>query len=205
MVTVHYFFDPMCGWCYGATILAEILSTAANIKLKLHAGGMITRREMDEDFRVMAQSFDQKITSQTGQIFSDAYCNKLTSNNTIMLDSYITAQAVYVMEEFCQKGFEMLTAIQQAHYQLALDVSDHNTLAAIATKLGIDENHWPNLMRSTTTKINEDIQQTQQLMNLWGVRGFPTFIIEKDGSLTSLPHENYYKDPVKFKTLIEQL
>ncbi|MGU3847546.1 DsbA family protein, partial [Vibrio diabolicus] len=23
MVTVHYFFDPMCGWCYGASPLIE--------------------------------------------------------------------------------------------------------------------------------------------------------------------------------------
>ncbi|EOD5239980.1 DsbA family protein, partial [Vibrio parahaemolyticus] len=25
MVTVHYFFDPMCGWCYGASPLIEAL------------------------------------------------------------------------------------------------------------------------------------------------------------------------------------
>ncbi|TYK66240.1 DsbA family protein [Colwellia echini] len=205
MVTAHYFFDPMCGWCYGATPLAETLASASNVNMILHAGGMITRQKMHRDFRAMAQEFDKKIASQTGQIFSVDYHNRLTSNNTIMLDSYITAQGVYVMEKFCSKGFDMLKAIQQAHYQFALDVSDYNVLATIASKLGVEESRWSRLMRSQTKQIDDDIHQEQQLMNLWGVRGFPTFIIEKDGNLTSLPHENYYKDLVKWKELVEQL
>ena len=85
MVTVHYFFDPMCGWCYGATPLAEILQVAPNINLVLHAGGMIQRREMDEGFRTMAQNFDKKIALHTGQLFSKDYHDRLSSIKRLFL------------------------------------------------------------------------------------------------------------------------
>ena len=205
MVTVHYFFDPMCGWCYGATPLAEILQVAPNINLVLHAGGMIQRREMDEGFRTMAQDFDKKIALHTGQLFSKDYHDRLSSNKAIILDSYLTAQAVSVMEQFCRKGFEMLKAIQQAHYQLALDVTDPRILVSIAGQLGISQSEWLNLMKLKGKHIDDDIQQSQQLMNQWGVSGFPNFIVEKAGSLALLPHENYYQAHSQFKALIEQL
>ncbi|MDP2537008.1 DsbA family protein [Alteromonas stellipolaris] len=205
MVTVHYFFDPMCGWCYGATPLAEILQVAPNINLVLHAGGMIHRREMDDDFRTMAQGFDKKIALQTGQLFSKEYRDRLSSNKTIILDSYITAQAVSVMEQLCGRGFDMLKAIQKAHYQLAIDVSDQRILTSIADQLGISQSEWLNLMRLKGVHIVDDIQQSQQLMKQWGVSGFPTFIIEKEGSLAILSHENYYQAHNQFKALINQL
>lgn len=41
-ITLHYIFDPFCGWCYGASPLIEIAASQPNIKLQLHGGGMLT-------------------------------------------------------------------------------------------------------------------------------------------------------------------
>lgn len=205
MVTIHYFFDPMCGWCFGATPLAEILFNTPNVNLVLHPGGMIKRREMDDSFRMMAQDHDKEIALQTGQLFSQAYHKKLASDETIVLDSYITAQAISVMEKLNNKGFEMLKAIQQAHYQYALDVSEPNTLAIIAKELGIEESQWLSLMALGSLAIKHEMQKSHSLMKHWGIRGFPTFIMEGEDKLDRLPHTNYYAEPEKWKNFIEQL
>ncbi len=51
MVTVHYFFGPMCGWCYGATSLLEAIADRSDIELKLHPGGMMANKAIEADFR----------------------------------------------------------------------------------------------------------------------------------------------------------
>lgn len=72
-----------------------------------------------------------------------------------------------------------MQAIQQAHYQFALDVCDQHVLVTIAGQLGIEKGEWLTLMRLSEQQIHDDIQQSQQLMEQWTVRGFPTFIMEK--------------------------
>ena len=36
MVKVHYFYDPMCGWCYGAISLVEVLAAHPDIDITMH-------------------------------------------------------------------------------------------------------------------------------------------------------------------------
>ncbi len=50
MVKVHYFYDPMCGWCYGATALLETLLASDNLELIYHPGGMINRQTISPSF-----------------------------------------------------------------------------------------------------------------------------------------------------------
>jgi putative protein-disulfide isomerase len=129
----------------------------------------------------------------------------LASNETIVLDSYITALAVNVMGNLNNKSVEMLKAIQQAYYQYALDVSDQHILADIAGQFGIERNEWLSLMLLEEQQINNQIKQNQKLMEQWSVKGFPTFIIEKEDNLTLLAHENFYNDPIKWKIFIENM
>jgi putative protein-disulfide isomerase len=206
MVTVHYFFDPMCGWCFGATSLTEIVKNTAlssdNIKIALHPGGMIQRREMNSDFRAIAQQHDKKIEALTGQKFSQKYHNKLGSDETITLDSYITGQAVLVAEQAFGKGLAMLKVIQQAHYVDAIDVSNLIILTELAKKLGIDGSAWQQKMASEAENSCSEIEKNRLLMAQWGVNGFPTFVVENKGEISVLPHSHYYGDPASWQAFI---
>lgn len=50
MVTIHYFFDPMCGWCYGASDLIEPLVTSPQFNVVFHPGGMLNQHVIDPNF-----------------------------------------------------------------------------------------------------------------------------------------------------------
>ncbi|MDA1378979.1 hypothetical protein PCI56_02820 [Plesiomonas shigelloides subsp. oncorhynchi] len=39
---VHYIYDPLCGWCYGAAPLIDVLHQMPEIQICLHAGGLWT-------------------------------------------------------------------------------------------------------------------------------------------------------------------
>ncbi|WP_238103902.1 hypothetical protein [Vibrio cincinnatiensis] len=69
MKTVHYIFDPMCGWCYGASPLIESLNAMPELHLSLHPGGMLTRQTIAEPFRQHILNADERIAQITGQHF----------------------------------------------------------------------------------------------------------------------------------------
>lgn len=205
MVKIHYFFDPMCGWCYGATPLASIVESAKNVELVMHSGGMIKKREMDASFRNMATTNDKRIAEMTGQEFTPAYYERLKNATPLTFDSYITAQAIWVMEQYYGQGFVMLKAIQKAHYQLALDTSAPETLCEIAVTLGATKDTWFDLMGAEENNSTDNIQKSQKLMHEWSVNGFPTFIMESEGKLTRLPHSDFYDNAPQWQTLITSL
>lgn len=37
--TLHYVFDPLCGWCYAAAPLIEAAGQIDGLNIVMHAGG----------------------------------------------------------------------------------------------------------------------------------------------------------------------
>ncbi len=37
---LHYIYDPLCGWCYGAEPLVWAASKVDGLALRMHAGGL---------------------------------------------------------------------------------------------------------------------------------------------------------------------
>ena len=72
--TVTYLFDPLCGWCYGASPVIQQLGQQPNIPLALSATGLFAGggRTMDAAFADYAWSNDQRIAKPTGQRFVHA-------------------------------------------------------------------------------------------------------------------------------------
>ena len=207
MVKVHYFFDPLCGWCFGATALIDAINNMDNVELILHPGGMLKKQQMSNDFRAKVKVYDPHIASLTGQAFGQAYNDRVQSDEPILLDSFITAQAVMVVEQLSGRGFEMLKAIQSAHYQHGLDVSNINVLRDLASELGIDLDVYQSVIDRFVkdNQIEELIAISRQLMSQWGVQGFPTLIAETTNGLKALPHSSFYNQIDKWQAELNAL
>ncbi|KHM01031.1 hypothetical protein KV24_16495 [Enterobacter hormaechei subsp. xiangfangensis] len=41
-LTLHYLYDPLCGWCYGASPLLAAAREVTGLDVRLHGGGMMT-------------------------------------------------------------------------------------------------------------------------------------------------------------------
>ncbi|UPW19845.1 DsbA family protein [Agarivorans sp. TSD2052] len=203
MVTIHYFYDPLCGWCFGATPLVEALRLNSRVELKMYAGGMIQRQVMDASFRSKVKRFDQSIESLTGQQFGEAYKTKIADNETIVLDSYLTAKAIDLVERTQAKGFEMLKAIQNAHFVQAKDTSDIKVLKYLAGKLGISEQEWDKGLEHNA--IEQQIEHTQWLMQRWQVTGFPSLLLARKGELIKLPHTDFYGNTQQWNAIVADL
>ncbi|MEJ2763784.1 DsbA family protein [Photobacterium sp. MCCC 1A19761] len=193
MVTVHYFFDPMCGWCYGASSLIEHLNQRNGVSLVLHPGGMVANRAIDPSFRQHILQHDQQIARETGAVFGDDYVTRIKSTAPVVMDSYLTAQAILAADTVGGDPLEMLRAIQQGHYRHGLAVNQLDTLAALAEKIGLDESAWRATMAANEAQLHDTIAQTRQLMTQHQVSGYPTLMVETAQGWQKVAPSSFYR------------
>ncbi|MDO7862492.1 DsbA family protein, partial [Morganella morganii] len=118
--TLHYIFDPLCGWCYGAAPLVKAAQSLPGLKIVPHAGGMMTgnnRRQITDEWRNYVIPHDKRIAEMTGQPFGEAYFNGLLRDTTAVMDSEPPITAILAAEKLSGRGLDMLHRIQQAHYK----------------------------------------------------------------------------------------
>lgn len=202
--TLHYVFDPLCGWCYGASATMSAVSRNPGIQLRLLPSGLFSgegARSMDEGFASYAWANDQRIASLTGQTFSDRYRSGVLADRQQVFDSGPATVALSAVALTApQRELEALKAIQRARYVDGLDITHLDTLATVLGSLGLDQaaarlaKPDAELLQANRTRID----QAQVLLQTFGARGVPAFILEEDGRRELLPASSVYSDPQAF-------
>ncbi|QUX95209.1 protein-disulfide isomerase [Marinomonas sp. CT5] len=204
MLNVHYFFDPMCGWCYGASSLVGVLADIPEFEIIYHPGGMIPKQAIDPSFRQHILQADAQIANMTKAHFGDAYKARVTGTEDYIVDSYSTTRAFLVGQEMGIEAHVMLAAIQKAHYQDGQHLDELNVLADLAVSMGLDKATWNEKMADSEAKMRSQVQESHDLMGQLQVSGYPTFILEKEDRLMRLPHSNYYGKTEEWKNYLAE-
>ncbi|MBR9869048.1 MAG: DsbA family protein [Oceanospirillales bacterium] len=203
MVNVHYFFDPMCGWCYGASPLIGVLAATPGFKIIYHPGGMIMKQAIDPAFRQHILQADRKIAAMTGVYFGDAYQARVAGAGEFFVDSYAPTCAFLVGQEMGIAADIMLETLQKAHYQDGKHLDELNVLAELAVSIGLDETEWNQNMVKFEPEMMDIIKESHRLMGQMQVSGYPTLIIEKDGKLERLEHTQFYGKRSEWKACLD--
>ena len=126
-ITVTYLFDPLCGWCYGASPVIQRLGQENTIALQLAPTGLFAGnggRAMDAAFADYAWSNDTRIEKLTGQRFTEAYRQNVLNRPGSRFDSAATMLALTAVSlSDADRELETLKALQEARYVQALDTS----------------------------------------------------------------------------------
>lgn len=198
--TVHYVFDPLCGWCYGASAAVMALANASAVRLNLLPSGLFQdqgARPMDDAFAAYAWSNDQRIERLTGQRFSQRYRDEVLADPTQRFDSgpatlALTAVALTAPE----REVEALKAIQHARYVDGLDITRMDVLRDVLQSQGLtvaaQRLDAPNQALQAAAQAR--IAQAQALMNRFGARGVPSFILDAGGRQELLHASSVYSD-----------
>jgi putative protein-disulfide isomerase len=201
---LRYVFDPLCGWCYGAVETVSALSGSPAVQLHLMPSGLFSgagARPMDDAFAAFAWSNDQRIERLTGQHFSSRYRDQVLADRRQMFDSgpasvALTAVALAAPE----RELDALKAIQRARFVEGLDVTRPETLAALLHAHALDQAAalltatGPGLLEAHVARV----AQAQALLQSFGARGVPAFILEEDGRRTLLDGSAIHADPQSF-------
>lgn len=204
---LHYIFDPLCGWCYGAAPLIDAAQGIPDLALILHGGGIMSgpnRRQIDSQWRSYVMPHDQRIAKLTGQTFGDSYFNQLLNDTSAIMDSTPPIAAILAAEELAGCGVAMLHRIQQAHYIEGRRIADNPVLNELATNIGLERSAFITAFNAALTISSQHIAESRVLLAKVHGQGFPTWVLEdKRGEMTILPASEYYGNPSGWATLLK--
>ncbi len=198
---IHYLYDPLCGWCYGATTAVSALLETPGFRIELLPTGLFSgegARAMNDEFAAYAWSNDQRIEQLTGQAFSAAYRQKVLGDRDHRFNSGpATLALTAVALRAPSREFEALKAIQHARYVDGDDVTSRPKLVDLLNRL--------NLQTSATLLERADAElldaarartdRAQAWMHELGARGVPTFIAESGTGRKLLDSRAVYARP----------
>ncbi|MGX9776165.1 DsbA family protein [Janthinobacterium aestuarii] len=204
MPTLHYIFDPLCGWCYGAAPLVEAARAVPGLTVAFHGGGMMTgsnRRQITPEWRGYVLPHDRRIEQLSGQPFGDAYINGLLNDTTATMDSEPPITAILAAEVLAGKGLDMLQRVQRAHYVDGLRIADLPVLVALAQELGMDGAAFQaEYARQAGAATQRHIDASRTLLAQVDGQGFPTFVLDDgSGKLSVIDIGGFLGQPVKLQ------
>jgi putative protein-disulfide isomerase len=180
---VTYLFDPLCGWCYGASPVIQRLGRHSNIHLELAPAGLFAGaggRTLDRGFADHAWSNDMRIQKLTGQRFTEVYRTQLLGKPGSRFDSSAATLALTAVD-LSEAGRELdsLELLQEARYVRGLDTSAAPVVesllrdagqAAAADRLAAGD---AELLAANDTRI----RKAQGLMRALGAQGVPALVV----------------------------
>lgn len=205
---ITYLFDPLCGWCYGASRALEQLARRDGVNLELAPTGLFAgegARAMDASFAAYAWQNDQRIARLSDEPFSDAYRQQVLGATGSIFDSApATLAIVAVGLSAPRKEIAALKALQQARYVDGMNNSDLDVVARTLAKAGLadaaERVRAPDdeLMAAYRSRIGA----ARTLMAEFRVNGVPALVVSREGHRRLLPSSALFGG---FEALVSQL
>jgi putative protein-disulfide isomerase len=182
LTTLTYLFDPLCGWCYGASPVIQKLGQQSNLILELAPTGLFSGggRTMDAAFAQYAWSNDVRIEKLTGQRFTELYRAQILGKHGSRFDSEtVTLALTAVSLTEPQRELEMLKILQEARYVYALDVTATTVVEKLLRDRGLVA--AADLLATGDAELRQAtdarIQRAQHLLRTYGITGVPNLVV----------------------------
>lgn len=194
-ITLTYLFDPLCGWCYGASPAIRRLADNSEIELQILPTGLFSNggHRMSAEFAQYAWQNDQRIQKLTGQVFSDVYYQNVLQAFGTPFDSFAMVQTLAALQP--EQRPTALAAMQHARYVAGRDTTDLTLLAEV-----LRENGWVEAAETLHSENNKQsavelIRQGQQRVAQLGIQGVPALIVHtENGTMKLLPNGWLYEN-----------
>lgn len=202
---LHYIYDPLCGWCYGAAPLVRAARDVLTVRG--HGGGMMAgsrRQHVSAQLRDYVVPHDRRIAQLTGQPFGDAYFDGLLRDHEALFDSAPPIAAVLAADAVAGRGLDLLARMQTAHYVEGRRIAESSVLIELAAEIGLEDERFAAtfyLMRGESTQAH--INESLALLAQAGGSGFPTFAIERGGRLDMLDISAYLGRPDAWREFLK--
>jgi putative protein-disulfide isomerase len=205
--TLHYVYDPFCGWCYGAAPMITAAAAIPGLEIQAHGVGMLSgdkSKLMSSDWRDFVRPHEARITAFSKQTFEDAYVQGVLEHENVLLDSSPPIAAMLTAQQLSGDGIEMLKRLQIAYYQEGRAIADRGVIADIASELGFEPDAFMATFDSITAdSLQDHINRSNGMLEALNARGFPAFALEVDGQMEALAMGHYLSRPALFKKDIE--
>ena len=202
---VIYYFDALCGWCYGfSPVMTQVHDLYSDkLDFEVVSGGLFLGNRIGyiNDIAPYIKSGAYKtVESRTGIKFGKDFLDELLGDGKIELNSIPPATALCIVKETSpEQAIEFAETLLHAVYFDGLNPTDIDGLTQYATKLGLDEADFKSKMKQP--KYAAAAQSDFEKFQASGFSGMPGVVLEQDGKRTVL--SNGFVDFDELKSKIE--
>lgn len=202
---LHYIYDPLCGWCYGAAPLVRVAREV--MAVRAHGGGMMSgsrRQQVSPQLRGYVIPHDRRIAQLTGQPFGEAYFEGLLRDQEAVFDSETPIAAVLAADAVADRGLDLLARIQMAHYVEGRRIAELSVLIELAVEIGLEKKAFAAAIDTMSGELTQaHINESRALLSKAGRGGFPTFAIEQDERLRAIDVSAYFGRPGSWQEFLK--
>lgn len=189
---VHYIGDPMCSWCWGISPTVGAVETfcaAEGIEFSITMGGLRVGggEPWNAAFRDFLRNEWRHIAEATGQPFSFA----LLEMPYFDYDTEPACRAVATVKLLQARNqlpnstaLSFLSAVQHKFYAEGQDPKVAGFYASICADMALDFDEFRSVFDSPAA--SQAVQQEFVRCRQWGVRSFPTLLLERHGETEPL-------------------
>lgn len=172
-----YFYDALCGWCYGFSPVVYQLYQhfGPEMDFEVISGGMVTGDRVGRIGEVAGYISEayRTVEERTGVTFGPDFLEGTLANGRAVFTSVPAAVAMAIAkEQVPDKQVEFAHLLQRAVYFDGIPPAEAQAYAPYAEQIGMDVPSFTKMMKDLAyrQKAKEEFQITAQI----GVRGFPT-------------------------------
>jgi len=183
---IYYFFDVLCGWCYGfSPVIQEIYHKYNNdFDFKIISGGMITGERIGPIGEVagyIKQAYLQ-VEEASGVKFGKGFLEGVLEEGSTIFTSVTPSKALTTFKQHQpEKAIDFAAVLQKAVYSDGIEVSDPAAYGSYVTDFGLEEKAFVEEMESE--EIEQITLQEFNMTNQAGVQGFPTLLASIDDEI----------------------
>ncbi|MGU7774274.1 DsbA family protein [Burkholderia sp. MR1-5-21] len=200
--TLHYLYDPYCGWCFGASPLLTAAQEIDGLHVEPHSVGMLAgprRQMMSPEWRDFVRPHEKRITALSHVEFGAPYVERVQEDPSIVLDSGMPTAAMLAAEQLSGRGLEMVKRLQRAYYVEGMPIAERDVILNLAVELGFDRDVFAKSFDDAIDRTLEShIDASNRLLASLGARGFPAFALQIGGKRETLPIGRYLGRPERF-------
>lgn len=180
---VHYFFDPVCSWCFGFSAhMSEFYARHRNeLRFEVYTGGMVqdASSEAGRQKAPYIREVLQRIQDLTGATFGRKYLQRLEQGTSIYSSEVPSKMFHALSAHMPGRKPEIASAIQELIYLDGIDPFDESAYVPLAEKFGLPVSSVKTAIGSgeIERRYEEDRYTTRQ----FGVQSFPFTLVELDG------------------------
>lgn len=178
--TLHYFYDALCGWCYGfSPVILRIQEQWANrLAVQVYSGGMIQGDRIGPLAEVAPyiRSAYKEVEARTGVQFGVAFIDQLEEGAMVM-DSLPPAQSLAVMKRLRpERQLAYASALQKGIYFHGHSPRASSWQIDAAVELGANRVAFAQALHhpDSVQHAEEDFRQSGR----FGIQGFPSLVLQ---------------------------
>jgi putative protein-disulfide isomerase len=191
-VTVHYIGDPMCSWCWGISPLVSQIADFCQqmgINFAITTGGL--RAGGGDPWNEAFKHFLRKEWSHIAQVTGQPFGFDLLQASHFDYDTEPACRAVVVAKQLMRQNNQtprellaFFAAVQRKFYVEGGDPKETEFYRQLCAQSGLDFTLFNHAFNSSAAK--KDVYQDFVKCRQWGVRSFPTLLLENHGAMSTL-------------------